>query len=75
MKLKEIDCNVFSVFDGHGGITACNYLQKNFNQILCDNLEKTNNIISAIEKTFNDIDSTLLSNMDDFSGSCATTLM
>jgi pyruvate dehydrogenase phosphatase len=49
-------CNIFGVFDGHGGYHVSEYASKNLVDILSKHLEKSTSVSSALEDTFTEIE-------------------
>ena len=86
-KFKKLDkknsnmqnCCFFSVFDGHGGISCCNFLKDNLHNELVKRLDVEKDINSSAIQIYKDIDREYLKratqNNHNFAGSTANTVM
>ena len=79
-KTKSVNnCSIFSVFDGHGGNSCCNYLKDNLHSKLLSNLDVDGSLFFSIRQTYKQIDKQYIDKAmeigKNFSGSCATTLI
>lgn len=76
---SNLNCSMFSVFDGHGGTSCCNYLKERLHSELLENLDIEGLIIPSIKKVYEKIDEDYNKHAREFkhnfSGSCANTLI
>jgi len=73
-------CAMFSIFDGHGGISCCNFLKERLHDTLVDELDVDGLFIPSIKKIFKNLDREHLAtsqvrNTHSFSGSCSITII
>lgn len=73
-------CAMFSIFDGHGGISCCNFLKERLHDTLVEELDIDGLFIPSIKKIFKKLDQEHLStsqigNSHSFSGSCSITII
>jgi serine/threonine protein phosphatase PrpC len=77
---KINSCAMFSVFDGHGGISCCNFLKERLHDTLVEELDIDGLFIPSIKKIFRKLDQEHLAtsqstNSHSFSGSCSITII
>lgn len=72
-------CSAFSVFDGHGGVSCCNFLKERLHKSLFGNMEVDGIIGRSIKAIYERLDEDYIREAGElrknFSGSCAITLL
>ena len=76
---KPNSCSIFSIFDGHGGNSCCNFLKDNLHKAILDELDIEGMLISSVKPIYKKLDSeyqNLTANIvHNLSGSCAITVI
>ena len=83
VQVKDLDsfknCSMFSIFDGHGGTSCCNFLKENLHAKILEDFNLKNGVLETIPKIFTNLDNlyvqTALKKNLKFSGSCSVTAM
>ena len=73
------NCNMFAVYDGHGGADCCNFLKENLHSYVLNSFSDKD-FESRIKASFNRLDSDFFikarnQHFTDTSGSCALALL
>jgi serine/threonine protein phosphatase PrpC len=76
---KINSCAMFSIFDGHGGSSCCNFLKDKLHDTLVEELDIDGLFIPSVKKIFKRLDlehlSTTPMKNNNFSGSCSITII
>ena len=76
---KFKNCSMFSIFDGHGGTSCCNFLKENLHAKILEDFNLKNGVLGTISQIYNNLDNlyvqTALKRGQKFSGSCSVTAM